>query len=144
MHRNFLPGLARALGGNDDADGTDRQRQVHDLLTNAETVLKLYHWADDRISATFNPRDSPASLQQNHEADIQKVKDVMLIGKRLCAGELESIEHQARAKELMGRKEAFEQAAGIFSGPKEDSDGSVDRTLECVERGVRRIVKGME
>ena len=75
---------------------------------------------------------------------MQKVKDVMLAGKRICAGELEAVEQQARAGELAESREVYEQAAGIFGGPVKACDEGMERTLVCVEKGARRMVKGME
>jgi len=146
MHTNFLPSLESALDTGDTANWVDRNKQVQTLLTNASTLLKVYHRADGKITTTFSGQDSLEAMQKNHQADLDRVKDVMLVGKRLCAGELEGAEQQARARELMGRKEVFEQAAGIFGGPgkKGAGDEGVDKTLEYVERGVRRMVKGME
>ena len=72
---------------------------------------------------------------------MDKVKDVLGIGKRLAAGEVEEVE--------TGKgREAFEQAKGIFCGVggQENAGAGVDveETIQGVERGVKRMVRGME
>lgn len=147
MHDNFLSSLDTALAGEGAAKKSiDRKRQVRDLLSNADDLLAIYKSANDGIGAAFGGEQSLQAMRKTHEADVQKVKDVLLVGKRICAGELEAVEQQARARELMGRKEVFEQAAGIFGGgPKMNGgDEGVERTLGDMERGVRRMVRGLE
>lgn len=143
MHTGFLTSLEAALGAQDASKEITSRHQAQTLLTNASAMLKLYHSANAKITTAFQD-DALAAIQTNHEADVQTVKDVLAAGKRICAGELEGVEQQARAKELMGKSEVAEQAKGIFGQPRRVEGEGVERTLEFVERGVRRMVRGME
>lgn len=115
------------------------------MLANSAMLLKLYRFADDKIETAFGGQDPLEAMQKCHAADVAKLKDVLLAGKRLCVGELEGVEQRARAKESMGKEEVYEQAEGIFGRGVEERDGEgAEKTLMCVERGVKRMVKGME
>lgn len=143
-HNTFLPALEAGLSAASGATESDRKRQVQGLLANADTMLELYRRADSKITHAFGGEGSVTTIEKNFKADAQTVKDVLAVGKRICDGELESVEQQARARELLGKKEAIEQAKGIFGQPKQAEGQGVGRTLEYVERGVRRMVKGLE
>lgn len=143
-HDNFLDSLETALERQDAAKAIDRKRQVHDLLTNANKLLEIYKAADDGVVAAFGGQSSLEDLQRKHEADAQRVKGVLQVGKRICAGELETVEQRGRAKEGIERDEVLEQAAGTFGAPQKGGNEDVERTLGCVERGVKRMLKGTE
>ena len=100
--------------------------------------------ADEKIAKAFGDQSALTVLQKNHEADVQSLKDVLLAGKRIAAGELEGVEQRARAKELVGKKDVLEQAKGIFGELKKVEGDGLDKSLANVERGVRRMVKGMD
>lgn len=143
---SFLASLEAAIGQEDVVESSDRKRQAQTLLTNADTLLAVYCSANEKIATTFATQNSPETLTESREADVEQLKNVMQAGKRICAGDLEAVVQQAKAKELLGKREVFQQAAGIFGTPRKgcgEGEG-VDRTLRYVERGVRRMVKGLE
>lgn len=144
MHDGFLGSLQKAIEVEERGGSGDRGREVQVLLSSGDVLLRTYRRADEKIAKAFGDQSALTVLQKNHEADVQSLKDVLLAGKRIAAGELEGVEQRARAKELVGKKDVLEQAKGIFGELKKVEGDGLDKSLANVERGVRRMVKGMD
>lgn len=138
-HASFIPSLEKALDNADVTKSDDRERQARTLLAKADTLLKIYHRADDAIAVAFEDFDGVEAIQRNQEADAVKLKAVLGAGKRVANGDVAEVESGKG-------KEAFEQAKGIFGTEKDVSADGVDveDIIAGMEKGVKRMVRGME
>jgi hypothetical protein len=73
------------------------------------------------------------------------VKQILLAGKRVFEGDLAAIEQHARAKEAGGKSEAALQAVEMFGdgAVKVDKASEAGNALRYLDKGVRKMVKGM-
>lgn len=93
---------------------------------------------NDKIAAAFDDQADTQALAKKFEQDREHLKQVLLKGKQVQEGEMATVQQRAGVDD-----EVLAQAEGIF-GRKEVSGDGVDRSLEYLERGVKRIIKGME
>lgn len=87
----------------------------------------------------FGDLNGLESIQKNHLADVDRMKDILGAGKRLTAGDVEEVKNRES-------KEVVEQAKGIFGAAENDVAHSMDieESIVSVERGVKRLVRDLE
>ncbi|KAK5175635.1 uncharacterized protein LTR77_000774 [Saxophila tyrrhenica] len=114
------------------------------LLGATDELLQVHKQANHHISASNTNSTAPADYMQARQDDRERVKQILAAGRRVFEGELEAVKEQSRAGEAGGKGEAASLAIGLFGdGAKMDDNGDAGKTLSYLERGVRRMTKGL-
>lgn len=113
---------------------------MHALLTATDALSQLNRKANHAIASSSSAATGPAAYLQARAEDQERVKQILAAGKRVFEGEIEGI------RRLAGRDEAAGQAIALFGegGERVEGNAGVERTVECLERGVKRMTRGLE
>jgi len=137
----FLPALNAALEKQDVVNNTtDRKANARALIEKADAMLALHRQADEHIAAAFNDAQDSTSLQQAQAKDREHLKEVLLAGKRVKEREILGV--QARVGGEVGK--LAEDKFGAAVGKERDIVREREGMLGGVERGVRRIARGLD
>lgn len=83
------------------------------------------------------------SYEQTRKNDKDRVKDVITAGKRVFERELG--ESRRDSKQVDENGEVNDQAKAIFVGQRQQSkDGDVGRSLKYMQKGVKKMAKGLD
>ncbi len=143
----FLNTIDAILSDTTQADTTEACiNNVQSLLSATDALLQLNQKANNAISASSTASTGPAAYVQTCAEDQERVREILASGKRVFEGELEAVQQQARSDQAGGKGEAAAQAIALFGdgaqGTRMGADAS--KTMEYIERGVKRMTKGLD
>ena len=140
-HDGFLSALNAALDKQDSEEATpDRKANSRALIEKADAMLAIHRQADEHISAAFNDNQDSTSLRQAQVKDREHLKKVLNAGKRVKEREILGVKQRVGGEVGKLAEEKF----GAAVGKERDIVGEREGMLGGVERGVRRIARGLD
>ena len=130
----------------DKLDYRNASRKGTALLEASDALLKLNRKASSAVNDAANAPDSHASFEQTRKADQQLVRALLACGKRVSERELGGLGQDATQHSMNVNDEIDAQAKAIFVGHRKDShqNGDVGRALKYIEKGVKKMTKGLD
>lgn len=113
------------------------------VFTTSKDLLETSRKASSAISTASKRSNSYASYEQSRKNDQERVKDVIVAGKRVFERELGDIRRDSTQVNENG--EVNDQAKAIFVGQRQQAkDGHVGRSLRYMQKGVKKMAKGLD
>ena len=121
---------------------TDRINNIHVLFDATDLLLKVHRKASRAVSEESVGLASQTAYREARRADKERVKDILVAGKRVFENDIDTVEQQAKAKQLLGgNDEAAAQATAVFGT---DSVMGTDKALKYMQKGMKKMTKGLD
>lgn len=138
-HEKALEKVRQRAYDSDEDDGTVS------IFKASKSLLERHRDATSALNNAKNDLDTHASFQEARTKDRERVKDILVAGKRVFEREISGLRRDSKMVMPNEDEEVDAQAKAIFVGQRPQAKyGDVARSLKYVQKGVKKIVKGID